>query len=167
MKCLMQTQRGLSTVVATALMLTAVAVLGTTLVLWSNSNLRSYETSLAITSSDNMNRINEFLVVENVGFCKLTPPSGCLNGHNYINVTLANYGGIGLNITQIKLNDSRYVYKFGCGASSGCAAPVSLLPGKEFSWKNSTSYPFGSGKPQNVTITTGRGSIFTKQVTVP
>lgn len=163
MKCLMQTQRGLSTVVATALMLGAVAVLGTTLVLWSNSNLRSYETSLATTSSDNMNRINEFLVVENVWFCQTT----CSGNKHAINVTLANYGTIGLNVTQIKLNDSRYVYKFGCGVSSGCAAPVSLLPGKEFFWANTTKYPWQSGKPQNITITTGRGSIFTKQVTAP
>jgi len=108
MKYMMQTQRGLSTVVATALMLSAVAVLGTTLVLWSNSNLRGYETSLATTSSDNTNRINEFLVIENVWFCK----GNCLHGTHNVNITLANYGNIGLNVTQIKLNDTRYVYTF-------------------------------------------------------
>ena len=156
MKRMIRTQRGLSNVVATALMLSAVAVLGTTLVLWSNSNLRVYETSLATTSSSNTNRINEFLVIENIGFCKVN--GNCLKGHNYINITLANYGNIGLNVTQIKLNDSRYVYTF---------TNVPLSPGKDYTWKNSTNYPWSSGKPQKIFITTGRGSIFATQVTAP
>jgi hypothetical protein len=155
MKHMMQTQRGLSTVVATALMLSAVAVLGTTLVLWSNSNLRGYETSLAILSSDNTNRINEFLVIQNIWFCKNTCHNSGINKPG-VNITIANYGNIGLNVTQIKLNDSRYVYTY---------TNVAILPGKEYFLNNKTNYPWHSGSAQNITITTGRGSIFTTTVT--
>ena len=148
MKCLMQTQRGLSTVVATALMLSAVAVLGTTLVLWSNSNLRGYETSLANTASSTTNRINEFLVIENVFFCK----NHC--NPSAINITLANYGNIGLNVTQIKINSTNYPI-----------SNVALSPSKEYKWNKTISWR--SGKLQNITITTGRGSMFTTTVAGP
>ena len=154
MKRLIQTQRGLSTVVATALMLSAVAVLGTTLVLWSNSNLRGYETSLATTSSTNTNRINEFLVIENVWFCKTSCHNQGINKPG-INITLANYGGIGLNVTQIKLNGSKYVYTY---------TNVAILPSQEYFFTNKTNYPWHSGSAQNITVTTGRGSIFTAQM---
>ncbi len=156
MKRMIQTQRGLSTVVATALMLSAVAVLGTTLVLWSNSNLRSYETSLSTTSSSNINRFNEFLVVENVFFCTTNCHGNVALNPPGINITLANYGNIGLNVTQIKVNDTRLVKTF-------TNAP--LLPGKEFFWEGHLNWK--SGKLQNITITTGRGSIFMVGVTGP
>ncbi len=146
----------LSTVVATALMLGAVAVLGSTLVAWSNTNLRAYETSLASSSSDKTNKFNEFLTIENVWFCRLNCPHSSLPG---MNITMTNVGNIGLNVTQIKLiNSSKInVYSISNGA---------IIPGTSYMWYNN-NYDWKSQVPISIYVTTNRGTIFATQVTPP
>src|SRR5579864_9514788 len=92
--------RGISTVIGAALMLSAVAVLGSTMVLWSYSTVASRETNLATTSAGITNKINEFLSIENVWFCQTTCPR---NVQPAANITITNIGSVGLNVTQIKL----------------------------------------------------------------
>ena len=66
MRSFAHARRGLSTVVTGAIMLTAVAVIGTSLVAWSNSNLQTFETGLANSASSKTDKINENLQIENI-----------------------------------------------------------------------------------------------------
>ena len=59
-------RRAISTVVSTALMLTAVAMIGTGVVVWSNYNLRSFENVLVTSASNKTNTINEIPIIENL-----------------------------------------------------------------------------------------------------
>jgi hypothetical protein len=154
-------RRGLSTVVTSALMLTAVAILGSAVVSWSNENLKTFETSLSTLYSTNTNKINEFVTIENIAFCQncnggqlpQQPPGQPLQQHA-VNITLANSGTIGLNVTQIKINT--FIYKITNGG---------LLPNKSNLWE--LNYNWQSQIPITISVTTNRVSIFTTQVSAP
>ena len=151
MKHFVHAHRGLSSVVTSALMLTAVAVLGSAVVSWSNGNLTTFETSLSTLYSTNANKIGEFVTIENIVFCK-----NCLGGQqpHAVNVTLTNSGTVGLNVTQIKINTINYKITNG-----------GLLLGKSNLWE--LNYNWQSQIPITVSVTTNRGSIFTTQVSAP
>jgi len=155
MKFFDRKRRGISTVVETALMLSAVAILGSTLVMWSNSNLGAYETKLGNTANNNANKFNEALSIENAWFCQTKCPHGITP--RGANVTLTNVGTIGLNVTQIKLNSTST-------ATSISSVNIGLVPGQSYMWGLS-SYNWASKKPVTIYVTTARGTIFTTQVT--
>jgi|SRR5579864_1827968 len=160
MRSFVHGRRGLSTVVTGAIMLTAVAVIGTSLVAWSDSNLRTFETGLGNTASTNTNKINENLQIENVWFYVNKPLPLQKGG---VNVTLTNVGTIGLNVTDIKLVDSL--------ASDDFHQNVVIPPGKSYSAiANSLTYlkhQWTSQVPITITVTTARGLIFTTQAVPP
>ena len=155
MRKFVQSRRGLSSVVTTAIMLTAVAVIGSAIVSWSNGNLKAFETNLASTSSDQTNKINENLLIENVAFCH-TNHCPITNNINGINITLTNVGYIGLNVTQIQINGS-YSWKV--------SPPISLNPHTSSLYQN--ILPWNSKSLDTITVTTARGTIITTQVVAP
>ena len=149
---------GVSTVIASAILIGGVAVIGSGIVLWANSKLSSSEIVLSSVSTTNTNKFNEFLAIENVWFCKpldvclgTTPPKA--------NVTITNIGTIGLNVTQIKIVNSTKTVTYNLKPS------VPILPAQSYIWAN--TYTAHTNLPVNVTITTARGSIFVTQVTPP
>ena len=150
-----QTRRGISTVVTAAIMLTAVVVLGTSLVAFSNSKLTTFENGLAGSASDKTNKIKENLLIENVWFCSLCggPPF-----NQGINITLTNAGNVGFNVTQIKINNQNFV----CTTIN---PSTSILPGKSSSCKGSLTW--AHNVPVNIVVTTARGLIYTAQVAPP
>jgi len=147
-------KRGLSTAVTSAILLAAVTVMGTLLVSWSNMNLTRYQQDLDASSSDNLNRLNEELLLGNIWFGKLTPS-------NNINITMNNVGTVGLHVTKIEIKE----YSTGLNPIVFPYSNTGLLPGGEFSvnetfaWVSDTSY--------DVLIITERGSVFRTQVTAP
>src|SRR5690242_16840693 len=145
MKSFVQTRRGLSTVVTTAIMLSAVAVLGTAVVGWSNSNLKVFETGLSTSSVDKTNKINENLLIENVAFCKTT---ACpTNGFNGVNITLTNVGYDSLAITNIQINGSSFSWN--------------VSPSLNIKPQTSSLYqhvlPWHSKSLEKIIVTTARG----------
>ena len=158
MKEFMQNRRGLSTVVTSAIMITAVAILGTAIVTWSNSNLKVFETSLVNTTSSNTNQINENLSIEQLAFCI---NCGTSNSKNVINVTLTNTGTVSVRITGLQINSTTINSYFTASSS----LPANILPQKSYlvSAKLPASKTWGSNKPDTITVTTSRGSIFTTQ----
>ncbi len=153
-------RRGISAVVG-AILLAGTTVLGITLVAWAHSSVSTTENILASSSSSKSNALSEYLTVENIWFCHSAAstchysiPGGSPSTHG-INITIVNYGNIGFNVTQIKFNNTKYLN----------TTNVAIFPGKEYSWAQ--YYPWTSGKPQTITITTARGSIFATQVTAP
>jgi len=59
---------GLTTIVTSAIMLVAVATMGSGVVLWGNSSIFSNEHMLASSYSTNGNKISENLVIEKIWF---------------------------------------------------------------------------------------------------
>ena len=145
-------RRALSTVVTSAILLSAIAVMGTMVVTWANMKLSSQEEALSLTFTDNINKLNEDLIVENVWFDYVL---------NNVNVTITNVGIIGLNVTEIKFTDS----------SSGDLVTLSITDGgilvqKSFN-TNVTYSGLTSGDVFNVVVTSERGNIIQKQVLPP
>jgi len=146
-------KRALSTVVTSAILLSAIAVMGTMVVTWANMKLSSQEEALSLTFSDNINKLNEDFIVENVWYDYVL---------NNVNVTITNVGIIGLNVTEIKFTDS---------SGSGDLVTLSITDGgilvqKSFN-TNVTYSGLTSGDTFNVVVTSERGNIIQKQVLPP
>ena len=75
-------KRGLSTVVTSAILLAAVAIMGTMIVGWSDMKLSNQQMALSATFSDSINKINEDLLIDHVWFVNSVP--------KVANVTLTN-----------------------------------------------------------------------------
>lgn len=145
-------RRALSTVVTTAMLLTAVAVMGTGVVAWSNYNLRSFETNLVTSASNNTNKINEAPIIENV---VLDPnPSG----NKLVNVTVTNVGTVGFNVKTITISDS--TQSATKTVSGGNVTPHSS---SMFSY----AYPWIKGKITTVQVITSRGTVISTQAMQP
>jgi len=143
-----RTKRGLSTVVTGVIMLSAVAVLGTAIVAWSNSNLFTNQQILNTQLTTNVNKIKESVVIENVWFQTGSP--------KYINITLNNVGTIGLNVTSIKIDNK----------TDGTIDQINqtndaVLPGHTKSYK--IKFGWQSNIPIKFFITTARDNIFTTE----
>jgi len=147
-------RRALSTVVTTALLLTAVAVMGTGVVAWSNYNLRTFETNLVTSASNNTNKINETPIIENI----VLVPNYPLFGINSVNVTVTNVGTIGFNVAKIQISDS--TQSITKTVSGGNITPHSS---KLFSY----SYQWIHGSITTVQVITARGTIISSQAMQP
>jgi len=135
--------RGLSTIVTSAILLSAVAIMGSFLVSWSNNVLVSHKMSMESSYASKMNKLNELLIIENVWFGQ-TPSK-------FVNITMNNAGNVWLNVTKIQVINSTGTkeFKFTRGQ---------ILPGKS----NSTmlSYGWVDNSPVDIIITTARDSAY-------
>lgn len=143
-------KRGLSTVVVSGILIAAVAIMGSAVVSWSNSNMISRQQSLESTYSTNVNKIKEYLTIENIWFGGTTP------ANKFVNMTFSNAGSIGLNVTEIKLvtftSTTEFTY------TNGGMSPNKINSTQElYNWQDDV--------PIDVIVTTLRGSIFRTQVT--
>lgn len=178
MKRVGSSRRGLSTIVTAGIMLSAVAVLGSAVVTWSNGNLKTFETALSNTAAANTNKIIESVAIENIAFCSNCGPN---NSQNVTNVTLTNTGTVSVKITQIQLNStaiaSYYYSKTSPYSSASCpppsgistCLPVTISPKQSYTVSTDLKFPkkWSSQKPDTITVTTARGSTFTTQAAPP
>ena len=139
-----KTQRGLSTIVTGAILLTAVAMMGIMVVAWANSNLTKHQMELESTLSATYNKLNEKILVEHVWF-GISGPS--------INITMNNIGTVGLNVTAIKITNitSSQTYSFP-HTDAGIVPSGTLSLNETFGWIPNTPY--------EILITTDRDSQF-------
>ncbi|HEY8109244.1 MAG TPA: hypothetical protein VIG05_00045 [Candidatus Nitrosotenuis sp.] len=147
MKYFVNDRRAVSTVITTAIMLSAVAMMGSFLVLWSNSTLSSHKMAMETAYSNKLNKLNELLVIEHIWFGQ--SPS------KFVNITVNNAGSIWLNVTKIQISSSGETKEF-------LFHRASVAPNKS----NSTtiSYNWVDNTPVDVIVTTARGSIYRTQV---
>ncbi len=139
-------KRGLSTVVTTAILLSAVSIMGIYLVGWSNSSLLNDQIRLENSFNDKINKLNEEVFIENVWF----------NDDPYtVNVTTNNVGIIGLNITQIKLVNSSDTTIF-------VITDGGVFPKNTYSFQD--TYVWVKNEIVDIYVTTARDRIFTTQV---
>jgi len=144
-------RRGLSTVVTSAMLLSSVGVLGAGVVVWANDNLGNHKYELQTTFDDNMNKLNEFLIYDNVWFGGTSP-------NKFVNITLNNAGTVILNITDIKFTG----VNGGSTLDSFSLSDGEILPDGLFSIKR--DYEWNENVPIDIHVTTQRGSIYISQV---
>jgi archaellum component FlaF (FlaF/FlaG flagellin family) len=146
MKHFANDRRAISTVITTAIMLSAVAMMGSFLVLWSNSTLSSHKMAMESTYSSKLNKLNELLIIENVWFGQYPT--------KFVNITVNNAGSIWLNVTKIQLSIPGDGKEF-------LFSDTSIAPNKSYSTK--ISYPWTDNVPLDVIVTTARDSIYRTQ----
>ena len=153
-------RRGLSTIVTAGILLTAVTILGTAIVSWSNGNLKTYETVLSNTASSNTNKINENLIIENILFC-----ANCASPTNsVINVTLTNTGTVSVNVNQIQINSTAITTYV-----KSTSLPQNIAPQQSYTVaaQLSNGKTWQSKSTDTITVTTARGSTYTTQAAPP
>jgi archaellum component FlaF (FlaF/FlaG flagellin family) len=144
------TRRALATVVSTGILLSAVAVMGSMMTAWSNSTFANEQHEMNAAYSDGVNKLNEFLVIENVWFGN--------NPTKFVNVTTSNVGTIGLNVTKITLDNS--IDKTNLLITDG-----GIVSNDYFSTE--ITYNWTTTDPIKITITTEKGSIYQTYVMGP
>ena len=150
--------RGLANIVTSAIILSAVSIMGVMLLGWSQTSISEQKKEMNDVFDTHMNKINEDLIYENVWFAT---PSGLMTA-NHLNVTLANIGILGLNVTSIQVtnvtgtNDTSFTYSYTDG---GIAKSGSL--------SFNATYPWQSGDELDLLVFTNRGNQFASQVVAP
>jgi len=144
-------RRALATVVSTGILLSAVAIMGSMLVAWSNSIFATEQNEINEVYSEGVNKLNEFLVIENVWF-------GNETSNKFINVTMSNVGNIGLNVTKITLDNS--VDKTDLLITDGGMARNDIF-------STEITYNWTTTDPIKITITTEKGTLYQTYVMGP
>lgn len=144
------TKRGLSIVVTSVILISAVAIMGTSVTLWSNSIFSQKQASIEESFATSLNKLDEHITVEKVWFD--TSPV------NLGNVTLSNTGIVGLNVTEIKFVDSitRHTLTTLSITDGGLRLGEIYSAILTYNWIDDVSY--------DVVVTTERGNIFRTQV---
>lgn len=138
-------KRGLSTVVTSAILLSAVAIMGVMLIGWANTNLYTKQANLEDSIDSKMNKLHEDLLIENIWF-GASP--------NIVNITLNNVGSIGINVTKIQIANSTNTLYF-------TITDGGMPPSNDYSLQE--TFNWNAGEITDFTIFTERGNQFTQQ----
>jgi len=150
----LKNRRVIANVVTSAIILSAVSIMGVMMLAWSATSLSTQKQAIEEAFSTQTNQINEDLIFDNVGFSTVCPG-------NCINITMSNVGTLGLNVTEIHLingttlaNLSYFYYTNGGIVTSG-------------SFSTNATYSWISGGDYDITVFTERGNQFTTSVIAP
>lgn len=143
-------RRALATVITSAIMMTAVTVMGGAGVVWSQTSLNSQQIEMNDTVDDYLNKINESMMFEYV-YCNSDPCETII-------VVITNVGNLGVDVSEIKFYDK----------VSGFSKVQSLSKGQIISdgsisvVVDDTSFQFYD--VLDVSATTSRGNIIQTQI---
>jgi len=90
-------RRGLTTVITSAIMMSAVVILGSSGVVWSQTSLNAQQVEMTNSVDGYINKLNESMMYEYV-YCSDDPCGTII-------VVLTNVGDIGLDVTKISISD--------------------------------------------------------------
>ena len=143
-------RRALATVITSAIMMSAVAILGSAGVVWSQTSLNSQQVEMANSVDDYINKLNESMVYEYV-YCSDDPCGTII-------VVLTNVGDIGLDVTKISISDKISGFNKIHPVSSGTIMPNNSIA---VSINDPT---FSSYSVLDVMVETSRGNIIQTQI---
>ena len=147
-------RRALANVVTSAIILSAVSIMGVMMLGWSNSSLATQKQSIEEVFSTQTNKIHEDIIFDNIWF-STTCPGNC------VNVTMSNVGTLGLNVTEIKFIDGGTLVELEIFTYTNAG----IMPSESFS--TNATYPWTSGDDIDIIVFTERGNQFTTQVIAP
>jgi len=151
-------RRGIANIVTSAILLAAVSIMGTMMLVYSQTSMAQQQMEIDEIFNTQLNKINEDLLIENIWFAV---PSGIMSD-NHLNVTLGNIGILGLNVTTIRVtnvtsgNTTYFDYDY---------TDLGLIKSQGIS--QNVTYPWQSGDELDVLVFTGRGNQFITQVVAP
>jgi len=96
LECLFKNKRGLSPVISSVLLATAVIAIGLSVVVWSNSAFSARQSGASAFLSSRSESLKESFVIEDVWFYQGSP--------RYVDVTVRNVGTIDLEVVAIYMN---------------------------------------------------------------
>lgn len=137
-------RRGISTVVTSAMLISAVSLMGTFLASWSGTSFEAQRLSIARSVDDRVNQIRESFVVEDAWF--FANATG-----KYAKVTVRNTGDVAIKVSAIYLNNTQVF-----SAAEGGGGDQATIPkdgAQPFTFQNG----WGQGKSQSVWVKTERG----------
>ncbi|MEK0319252.1 MAG: thrombospondin type 3 repeat-containing protein [Nitrosopumilus sp.] len=143
-----RTKRGLSTVITVAILLSATAIMGATVVSFMSSNITESSASLENTLSEKINLLKESIFIEHYW---IGGPPAFLS--KFVNITVVNMGEVGLSITDIEIVDSSD------GATLASFSVIGDLKPKE-TVSFEQSYNWISGDAFDIIVTTARGNSY-------
>ena len=143
-------RRGLATVITSAIMMSAVCILGSTGVVWSQSSLTSQQIEMTNTIDDYTNKLNESLTYEYV-YCNDNPCETII-------VIITNNGKTTLDVSTISISDKNSGFEKIHTISNGELKPDAsrVIPVNDPS--------FSSHSILDVMSTTVRGNIIQTQI---
>jgi len=139
----LKTRRAISSIISSAILLTATVLMGTGMVSWSNTNFSSSKVELVNVYSEKANKIQENISIEKIWF-GTTP-------QKFVNVTMTNQSPLSIVINQVQFSTTSGTTKI----------PVNnqlIMPGKSSSLK--ITYSYAVNIPTTVNIFTARNSTF-------
>ena len=143
-------RRGLATVVTSAIMMSAVTILGSSGVVWSQTSLNAQQVEFTNSVDSYLNKINETMMYEQVYCSDVTCGT--------IIVVLTNVGQVGIDVSQISISDKISGFNKIHPVSSGIIMP-------EKSIAISINDPsFSSYSILDVMTETSRGNIIQTQI---
>ncbi|MBC8516132.1 MAG: hypothetical protein H8D31_02685 [Nitrosopumilus sp.] len=95
-------RRALATVITSAIMMTAVTIMGGAGVVWSQTSLNSQQMEMADTANDYLNKINESMTFEYV-YCDSDPCETII-------VVITNVGDLGVDVSKVTISDKQSGY---------------------------------------------------------
>jgi hypothetical protein len=158
-RCGIGYRRALATAVTSAIVLSAVSVMGVMMLQWSNSTIIKQKQEIDEVFNTQRNKIGENLIFENVWFG--TSPTLPSPPNNMVNVTMRNVGVMGLNITNMEFINAADLSEL----HSFTYADGGVMPSRSFSI--AAPHLWTSGDVINIIIYTHRGNQFTTQVVAP
>jgi hypothetical protein len=144
-------RRGLATVVTSAIMMSAVVILGSTGVVWSQTSLNSQQAEMTNSVDGYINKLSESMVYEYV-YCSDEPCGTII-------VVLTNVGEIGLDVTKISISDKISGFSKIHPVSSGMIMPDNSIA------VSINDPSFSSYSVLDVMVETSRGNIIQTQIT--
>jgi len=151
-------RRGIAGVVTSGILLAAVSIMGVMLLTWSQTSILQQKQEMTDVFDTRMNKINEDMFYENIWFAT---PAGLMS-ENHLNVTVANIGILGLNVTTIQVTNST-----GTNNTSIPYYPPDggIVTGDSRSFN--VTYAWQTDDELDVLIFTDRGNQFITQVVAP
>ncbi len=153
-------RRGIANVVTSAIILSAVSIMGVSMLAWSQTSMLEQKIEIEEIFNTQLNKINEDLLFENIWFAIPSLPSMT---ENHLNVTLGNIGILGLNVTTIHITN----------VTAGNTTVVfnqdytDMGIPKSGSFSKNVTYPWQTGDELDVLVFTGRGNQYITQVVAP
>jgi hypothetical protein len=143
-------RRGLATVITSAIMMSAVVILGSAGVVWSQTSLNSQQVEMTNSVDGYINKLSESMVYEYV-YCSDEPCGTII-------VVLTNVGEIGLDVTKISISDKISGFAKIHPVSSGSIMPDNSIV------VSITDPSFSSYSVFDVMVETARGNIIQTQI---
>ncbi len=143
-------RRGIATVITSAIMMSAVCILGSAGVVWSQTSLTTQQVEMTDTVNDYTNKLSESLNFEYV-YCNDDPCETII-------VIITNTGRIGVDVSQISISDKNSGFNKIHPVSNG-----SIMPNQSIVVPINDSL-FSSHGVLDVSSVTSRGNIIQTQI---